>query len=241
MARSSKPEDDAAVQDAPEGAQGASQPAEAPVEGKPAPAATEPSDATADPSTEAEPVGEHPHAFARELMPIVPAVRKENPRKFARVVNGVVMEIITEVQNIEEEWRPDILKTFQEITDLPEGEAPSPGWTTRGKGFKKPEPEELTTAQERRIAMEVEGVTIGKSKVKLTNEVWQRLGQVAQHAALFRELPGGDVTLPGDPPLVFKKADDFLATYKALSVWRERWNQHVDGTLKTAPSSDLTV
>lgn len=204
-----------------------------------------PSEATAEASGVVEPVisearPETAPIRSRELHPLVPAERKDDHRTFARMSDkGTVLEIILEVQNIEQEWHPDVLKTFVDITE--EKEKPEPGWTRDNRKFKKPEPEELTLAQKRRVAMEVEGATVGKSKVKLASEVWQRLAQIAQYAALFKELPAGDVTLPGEPPLVFKNADDFLATYKALSVWRERWNKHVDGTLDTAPSSDLIV
>jgi|SRR5688572_19034072 len=188
---------------------------------------------------QAQPEAVSPRPEMGKFLPVVEAVRKENPRIFALVVKGAVREIITEIQNIEEEWHPDVLAQFVEITG--DKNPPSPGWTHEKGKFAEPKPEEFSPTQKRQLAFN-QGVNVIRAgtpqKMVFNRETWRRLGELAQHAALFQELPGGRaVEVAG---MEFKSADELLATFKALSVWREGWNQFVDGKAE-APPEDVTV
>lgn len=175
-----------------------------------------------------------------EMAPIVEAEKKNNPRQFVRLsANKTVVEIISEVQNIDDEWHPDVRKSFVEITDLTD--PPKIGYVHRsGKTFKEPDlsvPPDL----QRVVAFRTGGKVNGRN-LPVSPDVWQRMTEVAQHISMFDEFPGGVKKLdwPSDPPTEFTEPAAFMDTYKALSGWRHKWNVHVDSGKGKAPDEQVS-
>lgn len=169
-----------------------------------------------------------------ELHPHVEAPQKDNPRIFAHVVNKRVREIITERDNIEDEWPADLRKEFVEITDV--AEPPKVGFTHKGgKNFQEPD-RTLSPELQRGKAFK-DGAEIKGSKFSVTPDQWQQMTDAAQHVNLFGEFPGGakKFTWQADPPVDFTDTTDFMNVVKSLSTWRHKWNDHVSGGGKGKP------
>lgn len=182
---------------------------------------------------------EAPTTPTREAPPI-PALQEVVPdeartgKVFALLVEGVVSELIEERRDIHEEWHEDIVSKLVDVTAHdPEVKV---GWVEADGGLVAPAPFEPTPEIARNMAFAAGAKTkAGSTGKKITTypmdpASWQQMTEVATHAKLFDEFPGGESSLswPSSPPATFDSGA-FVEMFKVLSAWRHRWNQHALG------------
>lgn len=175
-----------------------------------------------------------------DLHPEVEAPQRDKPRQFVRVSNGKVAEIITERENIDEEFHPDIRKTFIEITDMEEPPALNDIHKS-GKTFRKPDESDMPPDMRRMKAFHG-GAKIKGHRFSVDPGSWQQLTDAASHVSMFQEFPGGAATfeVKSDPPMKFNDPAEFMSAVRSLSNWRHKWNDFVAGGGKgKAPNEEL--
>lgn len=154
---------------------------------------------------------------------------------------GQVKELLVERSDIAKEYHPDVLyKMSVEVTDQPQVKV---GWVRGADGkFQQPAPPVATPVQLHQSALR-DGVRVkGKrgpaTKFRTLPEDWARMTEVAQHVSMFQEFPGGAKTYrwPSDPPVTFDTTEEFLAAFKAVAAWRDRWNRYADGDGEVPPA-----
>lgn len=164
-------------------------------------------------------------------------------RKFARVMNGEVVEIIDEKSDIAREWHADFLTTCVEITNAEP--KPDVGWIRSPQGVFSPAPEYILTPIQIMNAAIREGFTVYSTAYPTINGVYEAAGSAwghmkdeMFHISVFDGFSGDAKELvwrTRDGEIVFSDPSHFKSVVKGISDRLAAWRQCVDG--KTAPPS----
>jgi len=164
--------------------------------------------------------------------------KSKKKRAFARLDSrGVVIEIIEERERIEDEWHSDLLASLTEVTAI--SPRPELGMVQlEGGSFGEPPPVQLPP-EKMRLGAFNRGAKLRGATFPMDEDRWRRMTEVAQHVAMFNELPDGPkLSWPSEPPVTFTDPADFVSAYKALAAWRQRWHAFVD-TGKDQPKEEI--
>ncbi len=168
---------------------------------------------------------------------------------FARVVDDVVVETISEVEDIEQEWHADFLAMLVDVTAItPPVQV---GWVRSGKTFSAPPPYEPPPNRQM-IAEFAAGCAVVSTDTPTLTATYDAVGprwqdmrdEMVFHIASFGTFSGDltEIVWPAKSgPVTFSTTDQFKTVVRAIAGWQAGWKRYVDGQIEAPPTQPVTI
>lgn len=169
---------------------------------------------------------------------------------FARVVDDRVIELITEVEDINKEWHGDFVASLVDVTTV--RPAVHVGWLRSGKTFAPPAPyipppdRQMVAAVTAGCAIASTGTPALDATYDAAGPRWQLMKDEVLYVVSFGSFSGNptptEIVWPAKTgPVTFATTDQLKAVTRAIGDWLTGWQRYAGGQVEAPPAQPVTI